>query len=55
MLRDMQKIIDKVINENLERIESGKLREFVLNDDVMLVFKLTSKGIKTVVKDFIFN
>ena len=46
----MQKLIDILINNNLELIESGKLKRVVLDSGAVVAFESTEDGITTTVK-----
>lgn len=41
--------INNIINENMESIESGKMKSFTLRDGHTLQFSVTDRGIETTV------
>ena len=45
----MMETINNVVNENIESIESGKMKSFTLRDGRTLQFSVTDRGIETMV------
>ena len=45
----MMEVINNIINENMESVESGKMKSFTLRDGHTLQFSVTGRGIETMV------